>query len=116
MYLLAKFGGHRSYKDGDISSFINSYMDTLEKIELTASFHHIARVLKSGIPIYNSLQVLDTASRKTRKRRIRTQIDNSKVFCLSCKRKKEFFWFAFFSNQTKYADVQLNLRINSKYR
>ena len=27
MYLFAKFGGHRSYKNGDI----NSYMDALEK-------------------------------------------------------------------------------------
>ena len=29
-------------------------MDTLEKAKLTASMRHIARLLKSGIPIYNS--------------------------------------------------------------
>ena len=67
MYLLAKFGGHRSYRNGDISS----YIDTLEKAELTASIRHITRFLKSRIPIYIS-QVPDSAGRKTR-RRGRTQ-------------------------------------------
>ena len=68
MYLYAKFGDHRSYRNGHINSFINSYIDTLEKAELTALIHHIGRFLKSGIPIYNSA-VLDTAGRKTRRRR-----------------------------------------------
>ena len=66
MYLIAKFGGHRSDRNVDI----NSYMDTLEKAELTASIRHIARFVKSGIPIYNS-EVPDTADRKTRRRRTR---------------------------------------------
>ena len=43
-------------------------MDTLEKAEHIASFRHIARFLKSGIPIYNS-EVPDKADRKTRRRR-----------------------------------------------
>ena len=38
-------------------------MDTLEKAELTASICHIARFLKSGIPVY-ILEVPDTAGRK----------------------------------------------------
>ena len=38
-------------------------MDTLEKAEFTASFRHMERFLKSGIPIYNS-EVPDTAGRK----------------------------------------------------
>ena len=46
-------------------------MDTLEKAELTALIRHIAIYFKSGIPLYNS-EVLDTAGRKTRRRR-RTQ-------------------------------------------
>ena len=66
MYLLAKFGGHRSDKNVDI----NSYMDTLEKAELTVLIRHIVRLVKSGIPIYNS-EVLDTADRKARRRRTR---------------------------------------------
>ena len=41
-------------------------MDILEKAELAASIRHIARLLKSVIPIYIS-EVLDTAGRKTRK-------------------------------------------------
>ena len=52
----------------DVNSYINSYMDILEKAELAASIRHIARLLKSVIPIYIS-EVLDTAGRKTRKRR-----------------------------------------------
>ena len=38
----------------------------------TASVIHIARFLKSEIPIYNS-KILDTAGRKTRRIRRRTQ-------------------------------------------
>ena len=41
-------------------------MDTLEKTEFTVSILHIARFLKSGIPIYNS-EVSDTVGIKTRK-------------------------------------------------
>ena len=67
MYLLAKFGSHRSYGNGDINSYINSCLNTLEKAELTASVRHIERSTKLGIPIYNS-EVPDTDGRKTRKR------------------------------------------------
>ena len=77
MYLLAKFGDHRSYRSRDISSYTNSYIDTLEKAELATSIRHIAIFLKSGILIFNS-EVPDTAGRKTRrrrrKRRRRTQV------------------------------------------
>ena len=54
MYLVAKFGDHISYRTGDISSYINSYMDTLKLVEPPASSRYIARFFKSGIPIYNS--------------------------------------------------------------
>ena len=37
MYLLAKSGDLRSNRKGDTNSYINSYMDTLEKAELIAS-------------------------------------------------------------------------------
>ena len=33
MYLLAKFGGHRSYGNEDIIFYINSHINTLEKAE-----------------------------------------------------------------------------------
>ena len=65
MYLFAKFGDNTSYRNG----VINSYMDTLEKIELTALICHIAIFSKSGILIYNS-DVLDTDGRNKRRRRI----------------------------------------------
>ena len=68
MYLLAKCGSHRSYGNGDINSDISSYMNALEKAELTALVRHIERLSKSGILIYNSA-VPDTAGRKTRRRR-----------------------------------------------
>ena len=47
-------------------------MDTLKKAELTASIQHIARFLKSGIPIYNS-EVPDTPGRKKKRRRRKPQ-------------------------------------------
>ena len=72
MYLLAKFAGHRSYENGNINPYINSYMNTSEKAELSASIRHIERFSKSGIPIYNS-EVPDMAGRKTTIRRKRTQ-------------------------------------------
>ena len=65
MYVLANFSDHRFYRNGDINFYTNSHMDTLEKAKLTASTHHIALFLKSGIPIYNS-KVPDTASKKKR--------------------------------------------------
>ena len=64
MHLLAKFDD-RSYRNGGIISYINSYMETAE---LTASIRRIVRCLKSRICIYNS-EILDTAGRKTRRRR-----------------------------------------------
>ena len=85
MYLLTKFAGHRSYGNGAINSYINFYMDILEKAELTASIHHIARFLKSVIPIYNS-KVSNTAGRKARRRRTQTI---SKCFVFDAKRKKK---------------------------
>ena len=64
MYLLVKLGGHRSCGNGNIDSYINSYMYTSAKAELTASIHHLERFSKSGIPIYIS-EVPETAGRKT---------------------------------------------------
>ena len=53
-------------------------MDNLENAELTPSINHIARFLKSGIPIYNS-EVPDTAGKKTTRRRTKT-IENRFAF------------------------------------
>ena len=66
----AKFGDHRSYINGDINSYISSYMETLEKAKPTASVRNIGRFLKSWITICN-FKVPDTAGTKTRKRRKR---------------------------------------------
>ena len=68
MNLLAKSDDHRSYRNEDIKSHINSYIDTLEKAELTALIRHIARFSKSETPVYKS-EVPDTAGRKMRRRR-----------------------------------------------
>ena len=53
MYQLDKFDGHRSSGNGDISSYINSYMNISEKAELIVSICHIERFSKSGIPSHN---------------------------------------------------------------
>ena len=82
MYLLAKFGGHRSYRNGDI----NSYMDTLEKAELTTSIRHNARILKSGIPIYNS----EVQIQLEEKQQEDEHKQNCKALCVSRKRKKPY--------------------------
>ena len=44
-----EFGDHRSYKNGDINCYINSYMDTLEKADRITSIRHIAGILKLRI-------------------------------------------------------------------
>ena len=67
MYLLFKIGDQRSYRNGDINFNINSYMDTLEKDELTTSTHVIGKFLKSGIPNYDS-EVSYLAGKNTRRR------------------------------------------------
>ena len=67
MYLPAQFGDHRSYRNANINSYINSYMDNLEKDHFATSIRHIGRFLKSGIPIYSS-EVPDTAGSKARRR------------------------------------------------
>ena len=61
-------------------------MDTLEKAELNASIRHIARFLKSGIPIYKS-EVTDTAGRKTRRRGRTQAIAKRFVFHVNAKRR-----------------------------
>ena len=66
MYLLAKSGDIGSCKNEDINSYNNSFVDTFEKAELTASIRHAVRFLKLGIPIYNS-EIPDTAGRKARR-------------------------------------------------
>ena len=73
MYLLAKSGGHKSDGNGDINSYISSYMNNLEIALLTGSVCHMEKFSKCGIPIYNS-EFPDTAGRKTQSRRRRTQV------------------------------------------
>ena len=87
MYLLTKYGGHRSDRNEDVSSYINSYMNILEKAELTTPIRHIARFLKSGIPIYN-FEVPEYGCQKNKKKEKNT--GNWKVFGISRKREKAF--------------------------
>ena len=112
MYLLAKSDDHRSCRNGDINSYINTFMKTLDKAELTVSIHHNERFLKSGISIYNS-QVLGMVCKKTRGRRRRrgTQaIAKRYAFYANVKRcQKRFFVNCSFSN-TK---TELNKRNKS---
>ena len=46
-------GGHRSYGNADINSYINSYLNASGKVDLTTLIRHIERFLKSGLPISN---------------------------------------------------------------
>ena len=67
MYLFAKFGTNRSCGNAYFSFYIISYMNTLEKADITDALHDIERFSESGIPIYDST-VPDTPGRKTRRR------------------------------------------------
>ena len=90
MYLLAKFDDRRSYKNGDINSYIKSYKNTLQKAELTASIRHIAIFLKPVKPIYNS----DFPDKRRRRRtqaipkRYAFMQTQKVVHCISNKKKK----------------------------
>ena len=105
MYLLAKLGGHSSYGNGDINSYINSYMNTLEKAELTTSIRHMERFLKSGISIYNS-EVPDAAVRKTSRRR-RSKASSRQTLCVS--RKRKLFWTT--SSALRSYELALSIRL-----
>ena len=85
MYQLAKFGDHRSYRNVDT----NSYMDLFEKAELTFLVCHITRVLKLGMPIYNS-KVLDMAGRKTKKEEEHRQLQS--VLCFMQRQKLSIYF------------------------
>ena len=60
--LLFRFIGHKSYGNGDINSYI-TYINILEKAELTASIRQTERFSKSGISIFNC-EVPGTTGRK----------------------------------------------------
>ena len=62
MYLLAKFDGHRSYGNGDISSYTKAYMNTLEKVN-SLPRSAVLRDFQSGKPIY-SFEVPEKVGRK----------------------------------------------------
>ena len=62
-----KSGDHKSYRNGDINFYTNSYINTLGKAELTTSTRHIAILLKSGIPM-NDSEVPDSADKKNEKK------------------------------------------------
>ena len=59
-------GGHRSYGNADINSYINSYLNASGKVELTTLIRHIERFLKSGLPISNP-DVPYTTGKKNKK-------------------------------------------------
>ena len=107
MYLLAKFGDRRSYRNGDINSYINSDMDSLEKAGFMAPIHHTGRLLKSEIPIYNS-KVLDTASRKTRRRRRRRRRRRGTQAIAKC--------HAFHANVSRLYQIHINTRLEVLYK
>ena len=49
MYLTAKIDGSKFHRNGNINSYINSYMSTSEKTELTTSTRYIERFYKKWL-------------------------------------------------------------------
>ena len=96
MCLIAKSGGFRSHGNEDINSYVNSYTNTSEKAEPTASTRFIKRFSKPGIPTYNS-EVADTAGRK----RITT---TTKTQTIAMR-------YAFHVNAIKYSDSLYDFKL-----
>ena len=76
-------------------------MDTLEKAKLNASIRRSARFLNSGIPIYNS-EILNTAGRKVRRRRRRTQAIVKRFAFHTNTKSISFFVLHFTQTQKEY--------------
>ena len=80
MCLLAKFGDYRSSRTGDTNSYINSYMNTLQKVTLTASIRYIAQCLKSGI---TNLQFTSPRYGWQKNETKKKNTDNYEAFCVN---------------------------------
>ena len=80
-----KFRGLRSYGNGDINSYINSYMNILEKAELTALTRQTVKFPKSGITIFNC-EATNTTGRKKKKK----NKGNCKALCVPWKCRKKW--------------------------
>ena len=93
MYLLAKFGDLRSYRNRDINSYTSSYMDSLGKPELNDPPSAI--FLTSGITICNPKS--RTAGRTPRKRRRKKRTQAlAKRYAFHANAKYEFIPTPFF--------------------
>ena len=82
MYLLAKFGDHKSYRNGDINSYIKSYMDTLGNAEFTTSIRRIARFLKTN----TDLRFRSPGYGRQKNKKKKKKTCNCKAFAVSRKR------------------------------
>ena len=87
IYLLAKFGSYRSYENGDINSYISSYLNTLEKAELITSV--ILRYFQNQGYRFTVRKSRTRLVENRRRRRIGKNTDNCKVFTPTQKRSKE---------------------------
>ena len=88
MYLLTKSGDHGFYRSGDINSYINSYLGTSEKAEVTAAsigldweiFKISNTNLQSRSPRYGW--------QKKKEKKKKKNTGNCKALCVSSKRNK----------------------------
>ena len=80
MYLLANFGGQRSYGNGNINSYINPFMNSSEKAEISPSIRHIENFQNQEY----QFTILKSWTGLPEKRK---EEDNRKTLCVSNKRK-----------------------------
>ena len=86
MYLLAKVGGHRSYGNRDINSYINSYMDTFDK-----SYCEIFKIRNTDLQLRSPrFGWQKNEKKKMKKKKKKKNTDNCKACCFSRKRNKPF--------------------------
>ena len=87
IYLLAKFGSYRSYENGDINSYISSYLNTLEKAELITSV--ILRYFQNQGYRFTVRKSRTRLVEKPKEKKKRKNTGNCKVFTPTQKRSKE---------------------------
>ena len=83
MYLLVRFGGHKSNRNGDINSYINSYRENVEKVKIMVLIHHIGRFLIRNTDLFRyGWQKIEKNEKKN--------LGNCKDLCISRKHKKQW--------------------------
>ena len=90
MHLPAKLGGRRSYGNEDTHSYINFWINALEKVELTASVYHNERFQNQEYQF--TISKLQVQFAENEKKNNSNNTDNENALWVSYKCKKIEIW------------------------